>query len=279
MSETKTKQVGGETSPIPVLDYFLADANTLYEGNRLVWSRRDTGFAQNSTYALANPNNVLCWGLIDEHLDNTTGNAFNNSALTGVRGRYKRGIFLCNNDGTLSQATIGIACYLASDVTGTNNGLVTVSASSLGGTRPLVGFTTTNPRTTGEVDAGKIPVAIGLTSYPAGIPGTLQQDYVDDATIHTGTFTVVAGVMHAFNFQATGANINFPVVTSLLDGFRVGLINQGTGATANTLVAGGTSNVGIVGSGTTGATAAAPASLRAQTYVANNTLGSWIPGL
>lgn len=286
MSDTKTKAVGGETSPIPVLDYFLADANVLIEGNRIVWARRDTGYAQNSTYALANPQNAVCLGRCIEHLDNTTPlggaavNAFNNPGTSGVRGRYDRGIFLCNGDGTITQASLGQPVFLVSDVTGTNNGVVTVGLSPLAGARPLVGFVTTNPRgSTDNPDASKIPVAIGLTPYLAGIPATLSPEYIDDnVTIHSAAFTVVPGVMHTFNFQAT-ANINFPAVSQLLDGMKLAIINQGTGATASTLVAGGTSNMGVAGAGTTGATAAGPKSLSVQNYVANNFLGAWIPSL
>ena len=45
------------------------------------------------------------------------------------------------------------------------------------------------------------------------------------------------------------------------------------------MVSSGTTNIGFVAAGTTAATAAGPKSLVPQTYVANNTLGSWIPGL
>lgn len=285
MSDIKTKAAGGETTPIDVQDYFLADANTVYEGNRLVWARRDTGFAQTSTYALANPSNVICLGRIIEHLDNTTPtggalvNGFNNPGTTGVRGRYDRGVYLLQGDGTVLQSSLGLPVYLVSDVTGTNNGLVTVSLSSLGGARPIVGWVSTNPRGSTDIpDASKIPVVIGMTPYPAGIPATLQPMYADDPTIHTVAFTVVPGEMHTFNFQNT-ANINFPSVSAIIDGFAIGLINQGTGATASTLSPVGANNVGVVGAGTTGATAAGPKSLSVQTYIANNTLGSWVPGL
>lgn len=279
MADIKTKQVSGNETPWPVIDYFLGDANTLIEGNRLVWARRDTGFAQNSTYAVANPLNVVCLGVCQEHFDNTTGNAFSNSGLTGARGRYNRGVFLCNNDGTLSQSSLGAPVFLVSDVTPTNNSLVTVSASSAGGSRPYVGFVTTNPRGSTEVpDGGKIPVAIGIFSNGANVPGTLTQDYINDPTIHTAAFTVVPGVMHKFNFQATG-NINFPVITAAMDGYHLSLVNLGTGATAVTLVGGGTNNVGIVANGVTGATAASPASAKAQVYCADFTQGSWVPGI
>lgn len=280
MSDTKTKACGGEDTPLSVLDQYIADANTIYEGNRLLWVRRDTGYAQTSTYAVSNPQNVVCLGVIDQHFDNTTGNAFGNSGNAGQRGgQYKRGVFLCQGDGTVLQSSIGLPVFLVTDVTGSNNGLVTVSLSSAAGSRPLVGFVTTNPRSSSDnPDPSKIPIAIGIAPFPAGVPATLQNDYIDDATIHTAAFTVVPGVMHTFNFQNT-ANINFPAVTSLIDGYRLALLNQGTGATASTLVGSGTTNIGLVGSGTTGATAAGPASLKVQTYVANNTLGSWIPGL
>jgi|SRR5271166_1358584 len=280
MADTKTKTLS-TTVPLDVEDYFLADANTLYEGDRLVWVRRDTANAQNSTYAAANPANVVCLGVIKEHLDNTTANQFNNPGTAGVvRGRYARGVFLCLSDGTVGATSIGQPVFLNSDVTGTNNGLVCVSLTSLGGARPCVGWVTTQPRTSTEIpDASKIPVAIGLVPFEGGYPATLVTAYVDDAvTVHSAAFTVVPGVMHAFNFQAT-ANINFPVVTSLIDGYKVGLINQGTGATASILLSSGTTNIGLVSSTTTGATAAGPASTKVQTYVANNLLGSWIPGL
>ena len=283
MADTKIKQVGGTTTPIEVEDYFIADATTIYEGDRLLWIRRDTGYAQTSTYALANPANVWCAGVIKEHVDTNAGNVFNYPTTAGqvLAGRYFRGVFLLAGDGTISQSSVGLPVFLVSDVSGTNNGLPTVSTSSASGSRPLVGYVVTNPRGASSIpttDQNRFPIAIGVIPSPAGIPATLVQSYMDDATLHTAAFTVVPGLMHSFNFQAT-ANINFPAVTALIDGYKVALINQGTGATASTLLSSGTTNIGIVGNTTTGATAAGPTSLTKQTYVANYTLGAWIPGL
>lgn len=282
MSDTKTKFVGGEDTPIPVLDYGLVDANTLIEGGRLVWSRIDTGYMQNSTYALANPSNVRLWGVCIEHVDNTTSNTFGNSGLAGgARVRYQRGIMLAQGDGSLVQASLGTPTFLVSDATGSNNGLVTVGASASGGARPYVGYVTTNPRgATDNPDASKIPIALALGPGGSGVtPASLSQGFSNDPTLHTAAFSVVPGFMHKIAPNVVTFAITFPAISAANDGQQLAIINMVTsGTTATILTPTGSDSIGN-SVAATGATAAGPTIGVGTTYTADNAAKKWIVGI
>jgi hypothetical protein len=280
MSDAKTKSCGGEDTPLSVLDYFKADANVLIEGGRLVWLRKDTGFAQTSTYAIANPQNVTCVGECLEHLDNTTGNSFGNSALTGVPGRYQRGIFLCLGDGTVTQSQVSFPVFLVSDATGSNNGAITVSANSNGGARPFVGYVATNPRgATDNPDPSRIPVEIGATGPQLFQPGMLVQSYANDPTLHTAAFSTVPGFMHKISPTSITFAFTFPALSAAIDGMRIAIVNTTTGSTATIATPTGSDNVGNSAGATTGATAAGPTGGATKTYTADNTQKAWIVGV
>lgn len=290
MTDIKTWQSGGEDTQDPVLGYLLCDANTLIEGGRLVWSRIDTGYAQNSTYATANPTNVRCWGLCAEHFDNTTGNTFGNSGLAGAGPvRISQGLFLCNNDGSITQAYLGMPVYLVSDVTGTNNGLVTVGVSPISGgvSRPLVGYVAVPaiyPGTSGVTqsvpDAGKIQVRVARSPGMGPIPGIAQQDYtVDTTAAYSAAFTCLPGYVHKINPSGATFAYTFPAITAFNNGMKIGIVNVSTGSTATVAAPTGSDNIGNSAGTSTGATAAGPTGGNTKVYVADNTVKAWLVGL
>lgn len=286
MTDIKTWQQGGEDTQDPVLASLYCDANTLIEGGRLVWARIDTGYATNSTYALAHPQNVRCVGKCIEHFDNTTGNAFGNSGSAGAGPvRVSQGLFLCNNDGTIVQGSFGFPVFMISDVTGTNNGLVTVGIGSGGGAYPLVGYLAPPPifpGTSGTLqsvpDPGKVCVRVGRNGL-LGIPGMAIQSYANDATVHTGAFNAVPGYMHKINPSGATFAYTFPAITAAIDGMRIAVVNVSTGSTATVAAPTGSNNVGNSAGTSTGATAAGPTGGNVKTYTADNTQGAWLVGI
>lgn len=287
MTDIKTFQHGGEDAQDPVLAYLYCDANILIEGGRLVWSRVDTGYAVNSTYALANPTNVRCWGKCIEHFDNTTANTFGNSGLAGAGPvRVNQGIFLCNNDTSVVQGSLGMPVFLISDVTGTNSGLVTVGLSNGGGANPLVGYLSPPPiypgtsGTTQNVpDPGKLAVRVARVPQVGPIPGMAIQSYANDATVHTGAFSTVPGFMHKINTSGATFAFTFPAITSKIDGMRIAVVNVSTGSTASVAAPTGSDNIGNCAGTSTGATAAGPTGGNVKTYTADNTGKAWLVGI
>ncbi len=287
MTDYKTKPVGGEDTPLSVLDYGLGDANVIIEGGRLVWSRLDTGYMQNSTYALAAATvaNVRCWGVCQEHFDNSAPvggapvNAFNNPGTAGVPMRFARGVFLLTGDGSVLQAQIGLPVYLLHDGESGQTGTApTITANSGGGAYPFVGYVTTNPRgSTANPDPSKIPISIGLLS--AKISGATQQDYVNDPTTHTGAFTAAIGTVHKINPSGATFAYQFPAITQAIDGMHLAVVNISTGSTATVAAPAGSDNVGNSAGTATGATAAGPTGGAVKTYVADNTLKAWLVGI
>jgi hypothetical protein len=187
-----------------------------------------------------------------------------------------------------------IQCYGAGSVMVSDNGTTpTTRTYTVNGSETITGEWTAYTSTTcSRVRIGTTwppPPALpspaptnlaGGTSAVNGIlPGTNIAAFTDNGTVNTASFAALPGYVYTFNFQATGAQIAFPKATALIDGQTIGLINQGTGATANTIVPTGTDNVGVFASGNTAGTAATPASLKTQVYTAVQTIGSWVPGL
>ncbi len=284
MTDIKTWQQGGEDTQDPVLGYGLVDANTLIEGGRVVWTRVDTGYATNSTYAIANPQNVRPWGKCAAHTDNTTGNAFGNSAAAGgAVVPFNQGLFLCNNDGTISQASVGAPVYLVSDVTPTNNSLVTVGLASMSGgvSRPFLGYVVPNPvPTTSNPDGGKIPVRIGRVPGAGQIPGVAQLDYtMDPTTAYTAAFNVIPGYAHKFNPSGATFAYTFPAITVNNSGMKIAVVNVSTGTTATVAAPNGSDNIGNSAGTTTGATAAGPTGGATKVYVADYTTHAWLVGI
>lgn len=284
MTDIKTWQEGGEDTQDPVLGSALVDANTLIEGGRLVWTRIDTGYATNSTYATSNPTNVRCWGKCTQHTDNTTSNTVGNSgAAGGVSVPFNQGIFLCNNDGSITQGYLGMPLYLVSDVTGTNNGLVTVGVAptnGIGTTRPLVGYLTTpciypnvNP------DALKIAVRVARVPGNAPIPGMSQQGYSNDPKVYTGAFSAVPGFMYKINPSGATFAYTLPVISAKIDGMQIAVVNVSTGSTATVASPTGSDNVGNCAGTATGATAAGPTGGNVKTYTADATQLAWLVGI
>lgn len=283
MTDIKTKQVGGEDTQDPVLGYGFVDANTLIEGGRLVWERIDTGYCTTSTYALANPTNARCLGICIEHCDNTTGNAFGNTGLAGgAIVRFNQGVFLLNPS-SITQAALQMPVFLVSDVTGTNNGLVTVGLvpMSSGTSLPFVGYVAPNPvPSTANPDGGKVPVRISRASGVGPIPGVIQQDYtIDPTTARTGAFTCVPGFAHAINPSGATFAYTLPAITSAIDGMKIGVYNVSTGSTATVAAPTGSDNVGNSAGSSTGATAAGPTGGNTKVYIADNTRKAWLVGL
>ncbi len=285
MTDFKTKQVGGEDSPVPVLDYGLADANVVIEGGRLVWQRLDTGYMQNSTYALANPTNVRCWGVCIEHCDNSTPtggapvNAFNNPGTAGTRMRYSRSVFLVTGDGSVLQAQIGLPVFLLHDgESGQTNTPPTITATSgVSGVYPFVGYVTTNPNSaTANPDASKIPVVVGTAENTKKIPA---MEYINDATVHTGAFTCAVRHMHKFTPSGATFAYTLPAITQAIDGMHVAVINTSTGSTATVAAPTGSDNIGNSAGTATGATAAGPAAGLGIVYTADNTGKAWLVGI
>lgn len=290
MTDIKTKQVGGEDAQDPVLGNGLVDANTLIEGGRLVWTRIDLGWATNSTYATANPQNVRCWGKCIEHTDNTTptgGGPVNLFGYNGLAGganvRFNAGIFLCNNDGSITQSSVGYPVYLVSDVTGTNNGLVTIGLAPVAGgvARPLVGYVMPNPvSATANPDAGKIPVRAGRLPPTGLIPGNATQDYaIDPTAAYSAAFNVIPGFVHKINPSGATFAYTFPAITAGNNGMKVGVVNVSTGSTATVAAPTGANNIGNSAGTATGATATGPTGGAVKTYVADLTVGAWLVGL
>ncbi len=284
MTDIKTWQQGGEDTQDPVLGNGLADANILIEGGRLVWTRIDTGYATNSTYAIANPQNVRCWGKCIEHTDNTTTNTFGNSGLAGgANVRFNQGIFLCNNDATITQASVGVPVFLVSDVSPTNNSLVTVGLAAISGgvQRPLVGYVVPNPfSATANPDAGKIPVRIGRVPGMGLIPGVAQQDYsIDPTAAYAAAFNTFPGYLHRINPSGATFAYTFPAITANNSGMKVAVVNVSTGSTATVAAPNGSDNIGNSAGTTTGATAAGPTGGATKVYVADFNVHAWLVGL
>lgn len=290
MTDIKTWQQGGEDTQDPVPAWLFCDANTLIEGGRLVWYRIDTGYAQNSTYAAANPTNARCVGKSITHFDNTTANAFGNSGLAGAGPvNTNQGVFLCQGDGTVLQSSLGAPVFLVSDVTGTNNGLVTIGiapTTSTGVLRPFVGYVSPPPvypgtsGTTQSVpDPGKIAIRVGRLPAVGPVPGMLSQDYANDPIVHTAAFTVAAGYMHKINPSGATFAFTFPAITLAIDGMHIGIVNVSTGTTATVAAPNGSGNIGNCAGTSTGATAAGPTGGNVKTYTADYTQQAWLVGL
>jgi len=284
MTDAKSYQVGGEDTQDPVLTYGLVDANTLIEGGRLVWTRIDTGYATNSTYANANPQNVRCVGICIEHTDNTTGNAFGNSAAAGgATVRINQGIFLVNGDGTLAQSTLGMPLFLVSDVTGTNSGLVTAGLAPMaaGVARPFLGYLTRNPIASGAIPyGGKFPVRVASLPNTGPIPGIAQQDYtVDPTTAYAAAFNTVPGFVHKVNPSGATFAYTFPAISQYNNGMKIAVVNVSTGSTATVAAPTGSDNIGNSAGTATGATAAGPVGGATKVYVADNTTKAWLVGI
>jgi hypothetical protein len=284
VSDIKTWQQGGESTQDPVLGSLLVDANTLIEGGRLVWSRIDTGYATNSTYATSNPTNVRCWGKCTAHTDNSTTNTVGNSGLAGGASvPFNQGLFLCNNDGTVTQGWLGMPLYLVSDVTGTNNGLATVGIAPTNGsgtTRPIVGylaapaiFPNVNP------DALKLSVRVARQPGNAPSPGTAQASYSNDPKVYTGAFSAVAGFVYKINPSGATFAYTLPAITAKIDGMHIAVVNVSTGSTATVAAPTGSDNVGNCAGTATGATAAGPTGGNTKVYTADATQLAWLVGI
>lgn len=284
MTDYKTKPVGGEDTPFSVLDYGLTDANTIIEGGRLVWQRLDTGYATNSTYALANPANVRLLGVCQEHMDNSTPvggapvNAFNNPGTAGVPMRYARGVFLVSGDGSVLQAQLGLPVFLLHDGESGQTGTpITVTAGSGSGAYPFVGQVTTNPRSsTANPDPSKIPVLAGVGFNMKQPP---SMEYINDVSVHTGAFSAAIRHMHKINPSGATFAITLPAITQAIDGLHLAFVNVSTGTTATVVAPTGSDNVGNSAGSSTGATAAGPTGGAVAVYTADNTQKAWLVGI
>lgn len=284
MSDVKKYQIGGEDSPDPVIGYVILDANTLIEGGRLVWSRVDTGYAQNSTYAAANPSNVRCWGVSTQHTDNTTSNTVGNPGTAGtVSSQYNAGIFYVQSDGSLTQAMLGVPVWLVSDATGSNNGLITCGVApttTAGVARALVGYVAPNPvPSTQNPYAGLIPVRVAPNAGIGAIPGVAAASYSNDLLVHTGAFTASPGFMHKINPSGATFAYTLPAITRQIDGMRIAVVNVSTGSTATVAAPTGSDNIGNSAGAATGATAAGPTGGAVKTYTADYTQLAWLVGI
>lgn len=281
----KLFQQGGEDTQDPVPGSALMDANVIIYGGRLVWTRIDTGYAQDSVYAAANPTNVRCWGKATQTVDNlSSNNSQGNPGTAGVVSvPFNQGAFLANNDGTVVAGTLGMPLYLVSDVYSSNNSLLTVGIAPTDGAgtiRPFVGYSTTpdiypnvNP------DALKVAVRVGRNPGNAPIPGVNQQSFSNDPKVYSAAFTATPGFMHKINPSGATFAFTFPAISSKIDGMKIGVINVSTGSTATVAAPTGSDNIGNSAGTSTGATAAGPTGGNVKTYTADNTQKAWLVGL
>jgi len=286
MSTTNTPklwQQGGEDTQDPVPGSLLMDSNTIIYGGRLVWSRIDTGWATDSVYAAANPTNVRCWGKATQSVDNTTTNTVGNPGTAGVVSvPFNQGVFLANNAGDIVAGTLGMPVYLVTDVSTSNNSLLTVSANPTNGSgtfRPFIGYITApdiypnvNP------DALKVAVRVGRNPGTAPIPGTNQQSFSVDPNTYSAAFSAVAGYVHKINPSGATFAYTLPAITSKNDGMKIGIVNVSGGSTATVAAPTGSDAVANT-TGSTGATAAGPTGGNVKTYTADNGLKQWLIGL
>lgn len=284
MTDIKKYQIGGEDSPDPVIGYGLVDANTLIEGGRLVWARVDTGYVQNSTYAAANPSNVRCLGVATQHVDNTTTNTDGNpGTASNVNVSFVQGVFYVQSDGTLTQATLGQSIYLVSDVTGTNNGLITcgIAPTTIAGVvRPFVGHVAPNPvPSTQNPYAGLIPVRVAPNPGLGSISAVCVKRYANDSLVHTGAFTCAPGYMHKINPSGATFAFTLPAITRAIDGMAIAVVNVSTGSTATVAAPTGSDNIGNSAGSSTGATAAGPTGGATKVYTADYTQLAWLVGI
>jgi hypothetical protein len=281
-NEIKLWKQGGEDSPDPVNGYLLMDSNTIIYYGRLVWSRIDTGYATDSTYALAHPQNVRCWGKALATVDNTTTNTQGNPGTAGVVPiPFGMGIYLCYNDGSITAPNLNEPVYLVSDQASSNSSEVTVGVApnGTGIIRPLVGFImppTIYPNV--NPDALRIPVRVGQFSGVGPVPGVALQSYTNDATVYTASFSVVPGCMHKINVSGAAFTYTFPAITQAIDGMKIAVVNVGAGTTATVAAPTGSDNVGNYTTGT-GATAAGPTTAAVKVYTADNTQKAWLVGI
>lgn len=285
MSTTNTPklfQQGGEDTQDPVLGNALLDSNTVIYGGRLVWTRIDTGFAVDSVYAAANPTNVRCWGKATQTIDNTTTNSQGNPGTAGVVNiPFNQGVFLANNAGDIVAGTLGMPLYLVSDVSSSNNSLLTVSANPTNGSgtfRPFVGYFAAPIFPNVNPDALKIPVRVGRNPGNAPIPGVNQQSFSVDPNTYSAAFNAVPGYVHKINPSGATFAYTFPAITPKIDGMKIGIVNVSGGSTATVAVPTGSDAVGNT-TGSTGATAAGPTGGNVKTYTADNGLKQWLVGL
>lgn len=280
----KLLQQGGEDTQDPVPASLLMDANTIIYGGRIVWSRIDTGWATNSTYAAANPQNVRAWGKATATIDNSTTNTVGNPGTAGVVSvPANQGAFLANNAGDIVAGSLGLPVYLVTDVDGSNNSLLTVSANSTNGSgtfRPFLGYVTTpdiypnvNP------NALKIAVRVGRNPGNAPIPGANQQTYNNDPNVYAAAFTAAVGYVHKINPSGATFAYVFPAITTKNNGMRIAVVNVSTGSTATVAAPTGSDNIGNSAGTATGATAAGPTGGAVKTYTADDTQKAWLVGI
>lgn len=284
MTDIKKYQIGGEDSPDPVISYVVLDANTLLEGGRLAWTRVDTGWGTNSTYANANPSNVRAVGVSVQHADNTTANVVGNPGTAGVvSSQVNCGIFYVQSDGTLTQNMLGVNVYLVSDVTGTNNGQITCGVApttAAGVVRPWVGYIAPNPvPASSDPYGGKIPVRVAPLNGLGAIPGVGHAGYTNDLFVHTGAFTAAPGFMHKINSSGATFAYTLPAVTRQIDGMKIAVVNVSTGTTATVAAPTGSDNVGNSAGTSTGATAVGPVGGATKVYTADFTGLAWLVGI
>lgn len=217
MADVKTWQISADNA-IPKTGSLPVDANTIIEGGRLVWSRIDTGYATNSTYALAHPTNVRCWGICAQHTDNST--ATPQSGANGTAGSCMvplyAGVSLLKGDSTVTLVDMGSYVYLQSD-SGTT--APTVQDTDGGGSLPLVGYVAPYVRSsTASPDPSAIPVAIGMARPDVAnpeLPGGSSSAYR-----MTGVVTSNVGTLSSFTVASTDL--------TFVAGDQVLLVNQTT---------------------------------------------------
>jgi hypothetical protein len=124
-----------------------------------------------------------------------------------------------------------------------------------------------------------VNLAGGAAVLTGILPAANVQPWADAGTFYVTGFNVAIQTVHPYNLQTQTCNINFPKITSAIDGLKVALVNHGTGATVSMLFPSGTDSIGVVANGVTAATAAGPKSLTAQTYTAVLQTGQWAPGI
>ncbi len=279
-NQVKTWQQGGEDTQDPVQCSLMMAANTIIYFGRLVWIQISTGYAVDSAYANANPGNVRCVGKAMMTVDNTTTNTVGNPGTGGVVPiTVSQGVFLLNNDGSITNPSMSLPVYLVSDV----YSLPTIGTSPVtaaGVVQPFVGYVAppdiypnVNP------DALKVAVRVGQPSGTGPIPGVVVQRYTNDSLVHTGAFSASPGFMHKINPSGATFAYTLPAITKAIDGMAIAVINVSTGTTATVAAPTGSDNVGNCAGAATGATAAGPTGGNTKVYTADYTQLAWLVGI
>jgi hypothetical protein len=129
----------------------------------------------------------------------------------------------------------------------------------------------------GSVIVSSVNLAGGAASVTNVLPGGNHQAYLQGGTTATAGFTATVGTMHKINVSGATFGIAMPPITAAIDGQRIAIVNVGLGTTATVISGAGTDSVG----NTTGAsvTAAGPTTGAVKSYVADNTLKTWLLGI